>query len=239
MKTTYNDTNSHPRDSLLLFDELTHTYTHGRQALKPVTTLVSECFEAFDIDYWAPRSAARLGITEQQVRKMWNDKAERARTLGTEMHAKIENYYLGGQNTTDETYRLFEQFTRAYTLHPYRTEWPVFDEDLHIAGTIDFLEYHNGEYVIYDWKRSDKLISNGAPEIYNRYNKTGKHPLTHLPDTAYWHYALQLSIYRYILQRKYDINVARGRLGVFHPSNPTFYVLEMPYLQHEMRLLFG
>ena len=154
------------------------------------------------------------------------------------MHDKIEKYYLGENPTSDETYHLFEEFTKEYKLNPYRTEWAIFDEDLQIAGTLDFLEYSNNEFTIYDWKRSDKIIGDGEPIKTNRYNKTAFPPISNIPDTTYWHYALQVSIYRYILKRKYGINIAKGRLAVFHPSNSKYYVVDVPNLEEEVKLLF-
>lgn len=111
---------------------------NGR-VLKSVTTLVGECFEQFDADYWAAKKAPAMGMTPEEVKALWERKGEEARNLGTMMHAKIERYYLGGTNESDDTYRLFEQFTQHYHLNPYRTEWTIYDEESGIAGTLDFL----------------------------------------------------------------------------------------------------
>ena len=37
-------------------------------------------------------------------------------------------------------------------LKPYRIEQAIYDLDCKIAGTIDFVDYQNGEYIVYDWK---------------------------------------------------------------------------------------
>lgn len=236
----FNTQNAHHRDQLLKFDPEKHIYTHNSIVFKSVTTLVEECFEKFDTEYWAPRIAAKRGISETEIRKQWEEKAEEARTLGTNMHNKIESYYLGESPESDETYVLFEKFTRDYKLNPYRTEWAIYDEDLQIAGTLDFLDFTDNVFTIYDWKRSDKIVENGKEITTNRYNKTALPPINNIPDTTYWHYALQVSIYRYILKRKYDIDVAEGRLVVFHPSNSTYYVVKnLPYLEDEVKRIFG
>ena len=103
----FNTRNAHQRDQLLNFNAEEHIYTHNSTILKSVTTLVEECFEKFDTDYWVPRIAAKRGISETELRKQWEDKADEARTLGTLMHYKIEKYYLGENPTSDETYHLF------------------------------------------------------------------------------------------------------------------------------------
>lgn len=234
----YNTINAHDRDRLLSFDPANHIYTIDNAPYKSVTTVVQECFEKFDVDYWAPRIARKKGITEAELKAQWEEKAEKARRLGTLMHDKIEKHYLGEAPESDETYRLFELFIKDHRLTPYRTEWAIFDETLRIAGTLDFLDYTDGVYTIYDWKRSDKIIENGQPLTTDRYNKTALSPINHIPDTTYWHYTLQLSIYRYILERNYGITVKTSRLAIFHPAYTTYHVIEVPYLKKEIEQLF-
>lgn len=228
-----NQINQHDRDSLIRFDEASHTYSVHGQVYKSVTTLIGECFEQFDADYWAAKKAPSMGVTPEELKAMWECKGEEARNLGTMMHAKIERHYLGFSNETDETYRLFEQFIEHYHLSPYRTEWTIYDEDSKIAGTLDFLHYDQGVFTIFDWKRSNKILVCGSPETTNRWGKHAYAPITHIPDTTYWHYALQLSVYRYILEKNYGIHVSGGKLGIFHPDNGCPYVVDVPYLRDE------
>ncbi|MBO5633195.1 MAG: hypothetical protein J5965_29400, partial [Aeriscardovia sp.] len=118
-----NDLNAHHRDSRLVFDEAAHLYTIDGDRYESVTTIVEQCFEIFDADKWAAIKAAQLGRSPEDLKAEWEAKGLEARTLGTEMHAKIERYYLGCENESDATYRLFEQFEEQYRLQPYRTEW--------------------------------------------------------------------------------------------------------------------
>lgn len=229
----YNSRNIHQRDIHLHFDESAHKYSVDGEEYKSVTTLVSECFEKFDADYWAIRKAPTLGMSPSEVKSMWEKKGEEARMLGTQLHDKIERYYLGLPNTSDETYQLFEKFAEYYKLTPYRTEWAIYDEDSKIAGTLDFLNYKDGVFTIFDWKRSNNILRCGAPEKSSRWGKRALEPITHIPDTTYWHYALQVSIYRYILEKNYGIVVSDSKLAVFHPDYKQPYVINIPYLKEE------
>ena len=230
----YNELNRHSRDSLLHFDGGSHTYTyHGRQ-FKPVSTVVASCFEQFDADYWAARKAPSMGMTPEALKAMWERNGEMARNLGTQMHEKIERYYLGLPNDSDDTYQLFTQFAQQYELTPYRTEWAIFDEDSGVAGTLDFLNLKDGVFTIYDWKRSNKIVVNGVPETESQWGKRAFVPIDHIHDTTYWHYALQLSFYRYILEKHYGINVSRSRLAVLHPDYNRPYVVDVPYMRDEV-----
>lgn len=236
----FNIRNRHWRDGNVSFRELDHIYIVDGTPLDSVTTFVKNCFPEFNSDFHAKRKAETLGITKEEVLEMWEKKGRESREQGTAMHEKIESYYLGKSVSSDETFELFKIFANKITLKPYRTEWAVYDWDQKIAGTIDFVDYQNGEYIIYDWKRSDKLIAkNGLPIKNSQYGEKALPPIENLDDSPYYHYALQLSLYKYILEKNYGITVSKLRLGIFHPSYTKPYVLEMPYLKNEIDTLFG
>lgn len=90
-------------------------------------------------------------------------------------------------------------------MNPYRTEWAIYDEKLKIAGTLNFLDFQNGEFIIFNWKRSNKIVIRGQVEKSSKWGKRAFSPISHIHDTTYWYYALQVSIYRYILEKNYDI----------------------------------
>ena len=229
----YNQLNRHERDSRLHFDAREHVYTIDGEVFRSVTSVVESCFEQFDTDYWAEKKAPALGLTPEELKARWARKGEIARTLGTQMHEKIERYYLGLPNQTDDTYQLFLCFAQQCHLTPYRTEWAIFDEDSRVAGTLDFLNLEDGVFTIYDWKRSNKILYHGQPDTVSRFGKKALAPISHIPDTTYWHYALQVSIYRYILEKNYHIRTAAGRLAIFHPDYHQPHVVEVPYLRDE------
>ena len=221
----------------LHFNEATHTYTVNGLTLQSVTNLVENCFPKFDARAHAKYTAAKMGMTIDEVIAMWEHKGKESRDLGTMMHQKIEKYFQGVDSSEDDSFKLFKAFANQITLNPYRTEWAIYDIDYNIAGTIDFVDYQDGKYTIYDWKRSDKLIANGMPIKISKYQEKGLYPLGHLEDCAYYHYALQLSLYKFILEKNYDMAVNDLRLGVFHPTYNKPYVLKMPYLENEVNTL--
>lgn len=236
---TYNELHKHERDDLLCFDELEHLYTCNGKQLESVTTVVENCFNKFDADYWAERKASQLGITPEEIKAEWEAKAQQARDLGTMMHDKIEKYYLGIESESDETFDMFLQFAAEHKLNPYRTEWRIYYEEYGIAGTLDFLEYSDGKFTIYDWKRSTKLVCNGAVEKESRFRQFALPPIGHISDSTFYHYALQVSFYRYILEKKYGIVVSAGRLAVFHPDNGRYYLIDIPYLRNEVEAILA
>lgn len=72
-----------------------------------------------------------------------------------------------------------------------------------------------------------------------KYGEKALPPIEHLDDSPYFHYALQLSMYKYILEKNYGITISKLRLGIFHPTYNKPYVLEMPYLKSEIDILLG
>ena len=238
-KFRFNQRNLHYRDSNISFDEATHLYKVNEVTLQSVTNFVEGCFPKFDAEFFAKKKAVYLEKTTQEVLDMWEQKGKESRELGTELHKKIENYYQDIASSEDDTFKLFLMFANKIELKPYRTEWAVYDEKHNIAGTIDFVDYQNGEYIIYDWKRSDKIIDNGMPIKISKYDEKGNHPLEHLDNTPYYHYALQLSIYKFILENNYNIKISDLRLGIFHPTYNKPYVLRIPYLEKEINDLFN
>jgi len=96
-------------------------------------------------------------------------------------------------------------------------------------------ENENGELEIYDWKRSKEIVYD------SNYNKFAITPsISHLPDTNFWHYSLQLNTYRKIIESKYDKKVTGLYLVRFHPDNPykTYDRINVPLLDKEMDTLF-
>lgn len=237
----YNEINAHRRDSRVTFDPVEHKYTVDGIEFTSVTSLVEDCFEKFDADYWARRKTA----TEQealQLIRTWEAKGKEARDKGTVLHELIERHFLGEAPDTDSDDGAFEMFLNcpdACRLKPYRSEWRIFMEEHKLAGTLDFLaERPDGGIELWDWKRSAKICdNNGCPVTENNFGKTGLGIMARVPDTAFYHYALQLSFYRYILETKYDVHPVKMCLGVFHPDNKCGYTIEVPYLEEHVKLL--
>jgi hypothetical protein len=58
-----------------------------------------------------------------------------------------------------------------------------------------------------------------------------------MPDTNFWHYSLQLNLYKTILEEKYGKKVTGLYLVCLHPDNVsrTYDRIEVPILENEMR----
>ena len=112
----------------------------------------------------------------------------------------------------------------------------IFDEDLKLAGSIDMVyENPDGTLSIYDWKRSKDISK------INVWNKFAINPLIcHMPDSNFWHYALQLNTYKAILERKYGKQVTKLCLVRLHPDTEenNYDLIQLPNLSKEIVELF-
>ena len=89
---------------------------------------------------------------------------------------------------------------------------------------------------IYDWKRSKDI----SYESYK--DKCAKTEcIKHLPDCNYWHYSLQLNIYKTILEHKYGKKVTALYLVRLHPDNHNnnYDRIEVADLSKEVETLFS
>ena len=260
--------NPHERDSQIKFYERGHRYeilTDLKSKHTSVTTWVHKHFPKFDADAiianifkskgWGP-DHKYWGQSAEQIKASWNAGGQAAAGAGTSLHQRIENFmndehcqeHFATHKELYESYcseikdikdikewEYFLQFVKDHPeLKPYRTEWMIFDEDLKIAGSIDMVyENPDGTLSIYDWKRS-KDISR-----INDWNKFAINPtIGHMPDTNFWHYSLQLNMYKAILERKYNKKVTNLCLVRLHPDADTYELLDVPILTKEMDDLF-
>lgn len=231
----YNKKHASSRDARILFEPKEHVYTCNGCVLESVTTTIDRFFPKFDTIYWSERKASSMGVSPEELRMRWKVKGLMAANLGTELHANIERYFLGESYAPISGFGLFEKFIHENPLIPYRSEWTIYDEEHKVAGTIDFLDYQDGKYIMYDWKRSTKLItSTGTVERTSRFNNKAFAPIAHIHDTAFFHYALQQSMYQYILEKNYGIMVSDRNLVVLHPDNTTYHIVSVPYLKEEV-----
>ena len=241
--------NPHPRDAFIEFDEGPHIYTvHGEQGYTSVTTWNHHHFPKFDSDAIISKmlksknmndsSYKYFGMTREQIKDMWDKKRDASALAGTKMHYDIECYYnnMDVKNTSIE-FSFFQKFLKDFPdLKPYRTEWMIYYEELKLSGSVDMIfENPDGTLQIYDWKRCESIDN----ESFN--GQTAITPcISHLPDTNFWHYSLQLNTYKKILEEKYGKTITGLYLVRLHPDNPykTYERIEVPFLKKEMEDLF-
>jgi hypothetical protein len=244
------------RDARIRFLEEEHRYIIANaeaprsvQARCSITGLVGRFHEHFDADaaigmmkrgrQWAQKRALYLrddgsDMTNSEIKAKWAFDGRVQSSRGTLMHYQIEQHLNGNVIEAPQSpeFRQFLGFERdvmrARGLRPFRTEASLFHCGLRLAGQCDMLcQDAHGRYHVLDWKRSKEIKRS------NRYQKMLP-PLNHLDDCNYWHYALQLNLYRFVLMSEYQLDIVSLCLGVFHPNQCEFQCIELPLLEAEV-----
>lgn len=232
--------NNHPRDKFISLNEKTHIYTiNKKRNYTSVTTFIHSLFEKFDSDKVINniingknyKTSKYFNKTRDEIKDMWEINRKDAAEKGTKLHLDIENYYNNiSVNNNSIEYTYFKNFLKENDLKPYRTEWKVWDEDYKITGTIDMV-YENSDntLMIYDWKRSKQIIRNKPYETYSKIDC-----ISHIPDLNFWHYSLQLNMYKYILESKYNKKITKMCLVCLYPENDNYILIDVPELSEEI-----
>ena len=245
--------NPHERDKDISFEEGPHIYTvlGDRGGYTSVTTWNHRHFSEFNSDKiitnilngkkWNTDPTYKYyKMTRDDINKMWDNNRDQAAQAGTKMHYDIECYYNKQDVVNDSVeFQYFRKFTEDMSgdLKPYRTEWMIYYEELKLSGSVDMIfENPDGTLQIYDWKRCKEI------QHETNFGKYATTPcISHLPDTNFWHYALQLNVYKTILEHKYGKKVTNLYLVCMHPDNPyqTYDRIEVPFLNSEINDLFN
>lgn len=244
--------NAHQRDAYISFEEEEHIYTiHGiRGEYCSATTFIASLFQHFDADKIIDTMIAKgklqdpenqyYGMTREEIKKQWNDKGKLASGFGTQTHANIEYFYNNEEINDDSIeYKYFLQFWNDNKhLEAYRTEWMVFYEEAKICGSIDMVFYNTltKKYEIWDWKRVPSSKIEKTQDSYGKYAIIDE--ISHIPDTKYWHYCIQLNIYKKILQDKYGLEIDAMNLVSLHPDNTNYLIVPVQDLQDDINNLF-
>ncbi len=236
------------RDKHIGFNAIEHIYINktNEEHFLPVSSLIAYFFEDFDALSQAEKQWERYGIPIEESLLKWDRIGKLASEVGTFVHLQTENFFKKG--FFDSSYQFkyggcseiisietemkyFQQFVKDYNIKPYRQEWPIFDEELNIAGTIDLICQTDADtFIIYDWKRSGKVVNNqGQPNIIAYGGKTGLYGVN-LPDTVFYHYCIQQNLYRYILQKNYGIRVKELNLVILWPKYNNYYKINVPLM---------
>jgi len=201
------------------------------------------------------------GLSPYEIKTQWSNNGSSVSQLGTDLHNDIECFMNNkGLNTVyshEDLYNDYINSTKVISsvvpvsvewqyfinfvkdnkdMKPYRTEWTIYDEDLKLAGSIDMVyENLDGSLSIYDWKRSKDIT---RISTWNKFAITES--INNIPDSNFWHYALQLNTYKSILERKYEKKVKDLYLVRLHPDaeNNNYDLIKIPDLKEEMEVLF-
>ena len=253
---SFKDAGRYAQDADIDFEPEEHIYIYkGKERMLSVSALAGYFFDGFDALAAAERQMQYKGIPVEEALDTWDRTGCMASEVGTFMHAQTENYFHDG--TFDTIYpfshngqtepisietekEYFLQFVSDYGIEPYRQEWPVYDKELNVAGTIDLTcRNDDGSITIYDWKRSTKVVNGIGQPIVEAFGGKMSFNGINLPDTPFYHYCVQQNLYRYMLEQHYGVKVRATNLVVLHPTYPSYYVAQVPRMDDLVSKIIG
>ena len=175
-------------------------------------------------------------LDDDEIAAMWARKGMLASHMGTEGHWLCECFLNGlPVRWWQGELSVFFDFAREHLLPrgivAWNTEKEITCIDADLAGSIDaiFYEPSTGMHHIVDFKETTKLI-----QQLHGYDKM-RGELAHLDDCKGASYALQTSLYQYILERDYGMQIGDRILLSIHPDRPA--ATSVPYLHAEVDFL--
>jgi len=203
-------------DKSVAFDSVSHTYTKNGKKLISVTSFISQFKNEFDSDYWSNKIALRDNKTQKEVLAEWKAKAKKSCDIGTAIHKIFEDYIDGNFSIVNDEIEVnfleidescildfipkskqaiefIKDFFISGRLIPLYTEYIVHNDIL--AGQVDLIckDKENNFYIL-DFKTNEKI------EV-NSYGKNLNGKFKDIPDSTFYHYSLQLSIYKQMFDK--------------------------------------
>ncbi len=222
---------------MIKFQTENHRYTSlsedGRE-WRSITQVIHSLSQPFDPDIQAPKSSVRkpgkwpnkwYGVPIDEIKKAWKDEADRSVGLGNYWHNKKEQ-----ELYTDDAilmWNVVKPIVREGIKYAPKQElsnllvngmgvFPehmIYLESAGLCGQVDRVNIIDGLLTIGDYKTCKEI----KKESFTNWEgpKMMLPPVQHLQDSNYWHYALQLSMYAYIILR-HNPSLNLGALTVYH-----------------------
>ena len=228
------------------FFEQDHHYEYkGQRVGISVTRLIEEYCNEFDAETIAEKVAAKENKTIQQVLNEWEYKNkfacekgstchEYAQALwsGVEWEAKHFDWSYQFQEALDKIIEQADHFNYEYQdrLEHLADEFVIGSEEYDIASAIDhiFINKLTGGLVLVDYKTNSDIHKT------EKYAKNMKVPLSHLKDFTLNHYYIQLSIYKYLVEKYTNLKFEEMFIVYFSENIDNYEIIPIPYLKDEV-----
>lgn len=240
---TFKDFKFYPQDH--------HYEFKGKRVGISVTSLISQYENEFDKENIARAVASKDSKSVTDVLKEWQYKADFACRKGSTCHEfaqsrwSKEPYELDKFDESEEylnaVIKIQKQAVNFYedykdVFEHIADELIVGSEEFDIASAIDhlFVNKLTGGLVLVDYKTNSILKGYNDNGKSNRYAKPMKVPLNHIKDITLFHYYIQLSIYKYIIEKYTNLKVDEMFIVYFSENNDNYEIIEIPYLKKEV-----
>ena len=233
------------------FHEEEHFYTLNDYKFGiSATSLIETYAQEFDSDSISQMVANKRGITQQEVLDEWKKENEFSCAKGSYIHLKSQALWMGidyeiDYNTIDgnidkdrlkkeydimskQAINFYNDYKDMYDM--IQDEFIVWSKEFDIAGSIDGIMYnkYTQQCCILDFKSNKDL------QFESKYHKKMKVPLHKLDDVNGQHYYIQLSIYKYLIEKYTNIKVDELFIVYFNINANDYEIIPIPYMEKEV-----
>lgn len=238
-------------DKFKFFEEDHHYECNGKRVGISVTRLIEEYSNPFDQQAIAEKVALRDNKSVSEVLEEWEYKNKFACAKGSYCHnfaqgiwsgEKCEwldfnndhKYYSACVKIQGQANNFYRDFKDKF-IH-IQDEQLVGSEEYDICSAIDhlFLDKDGNVWLI-DYKTNSILKGYNDDEKNRRYTKKMLIPLQNIKDDALHHYYLQLSIYKYLIEKYTNIKIYKTMIVYMSENIENYELIETPYLENEVK----
>jgi hypothetical protein len=210
------------------FYESNHKYVDDGVEYTPVTYFTKSFQPWVDWDKEAEKKAKKLGISKEELKKQWKDKADRAAEKGTAFHKLMEDKYIQSTDGIEvcdtkcpvTSYSTIEGVKEDSSMYlednTIYTEKMIWSRKFRICGTADLVEVVNGKINVKDYKTNEKLDFESWKHPILGSRKL-RFPVNGLDDCNFNVYQLQVNVYMYMLLQA-NRNLKIGDMEILHVS---------------------
>ena len=219
----------------IVLNKDTHEYrllSEPELTFTSVTTFVDSFFEGFDSLKIATNLVQNhpkyAGCTVESLIAIW----DKARDHGTLVHDEIENWIKNDVEPQSIKAIQGKNWLQNYQMKSdidVSSELIVYSTELKIAGTFDILAKDNntGQYELIDWKTTKKIDT-----VSYGYRMGTDNATKDVMDCNFYHYALQLSLYRFLLEEYYGVMIHNQLIA--HIQDEGVNAIVAPYMKDEI-----
>ena len=234
------------------FHEKEHFYTLDDYRFGiSATSLIETYAQEFDSDSISQMVANKRGISQQKVLNEWEKENEFSCIKGSCIHLKAQSLWMNTNYEIDyntindninkdrlkkeydimskQAINFYNDYKDMYDM--IQDEFIVWSKEFDIAGSIDGIMYnkYTQQCCILDFKSNKDL------QFESKYHKKMKIPLHKLDDVNGQHYYIQLSIYKYLIEKYTNIKVDELFIVYFSINANDYEIIPIPYMEKEVK----
>lgn len=237
-------------DKFEFFEEDHHYECNGEKVGISVTRLIEEYSNPFNQQEIAEKVALKDNKSVSEVLEEWEYKNKFACDKGSTCHEYAQSIWSGEEynellfdgsieyltavnKIQAQAMNFWKDFKNKF-IH-IKDEQLVGSEEYNICSAIDHLFLDkNGNVWLIDYKTNSILKGYNDDEKNRRYTKKMFIPLQNIKDDSLNHYYLQLSIYKYLIEKYTNIKIYKTMIVYMSENIKNYELIETPYLEEDV-----